>query len=587
VPCPLPLAFRSSARVHRLLIAVGLLAPLLLFAGAAWKSRADTLLEGQATIQNAIAVLGDSVRDQLQSQELTLTIVADHLRGLSWNDIAKPQTSDFLVNLKSSLPQVSAISVADQAGIVRAASQLRQLGTHIVEQKFFEADRHGDLYVSATFTGQSAQPIALAVIGRWAAPGGGFDGTIHVELDPARLARLFAEAAPIAHDSLLFKVDGEILGESGHEPGLRHLGADDLLMQHINSQPLGGMFSGNSILGGRNEELCSYEHVPGYPVWVGLGIDQAALLRRWYASLKAYGAAAVAGSLALSIASWVAIRRARAEQEAFTLLHAETERRLHAERRAREAQRLEAVGKLAGGIAHDFNNLLTVLVGSLEVIGRSDGLSQRIQGLIAVASDAAERGRRLTSSLLAFARRQIMQTDTLNLNRLISDFLPVVKQAVGDTIQLELRLYPGLEVCRADAAQLEAALLNVVINARDAMKDRGTLTIATSNAELGPEALNDNSEAVPGAFVAVSVTDTGSGMSREVVDKAVEPFFTTKEIGQGSGLGLSQVLGFVRQLGGHLTIESRPARGSVVTLFLPQASAVDRVGENLTASNPC
>lgn len=283
----------------------------------------------------------------------------------------------------------------------------------------------------------------------------------------------------------------------------------------------------------------------------------------------AYGVAAAVGSLALLIASWVAIRRAHAEQAAFSLLHAETERRLHTEHRLREVRRLEAVAQLAGGIAHDFNNLLAVVTGSLDLIGRAANSNDQIQALVTRARRAAERGARLTFSLLSFARRQVMQTETVDVNLLISGFLPVIQQSVGESIRLELRLDPDLRPCRADAAQFEAALLNVAINARDAMQDGGTLTIATRPAELDRDDLADNREAEPGAFVAV--TDTGSGMSQEVMTKAFEPFFTTKEISKGGGLGLSQVLGFVRQLGGHVAIESALGRGSVVTLFLPQA----------------
>jgi signal transduction histidine kinase len=554
-----------------LLIAVGLLVPGLLFAGAAWKSRADILREGEATTLSVVAVLGDTLRDELQTEQLALATVADHLRGLSWDDIARPETSDILAKLKASLDQVGAIFIAHRDGTIRAASEARMLGSRIAAQEFFKIDRNGDVYVSAAFTGQSTQPTSLDVIRRRTAPDGRFDGTIHAELDPGYLAHLFAQAASIAHDVMLIGPDGEVLDGPSRQRGLRQLRGDDLLMRHITTQPLGGSFSGPSILGGQNEELYSYKSVPGYPIWVGLAVDRAALLRRWYGSLQAYGAAAVAGALALMIASSVAIRRARAEQGALTQLHAETERRLHAEQRLHQAHRLEAVGRLAAGVAHDFNNLLTVVAGSLELIGRTAGLNERIQALVFQATRAAERGARLTSSLLAFTRQQIVQTDTLNVNLLISEFLPALKQSMGDTIGLELRLHPDLRPCRADAAQFEAALLNVAINARDAMQERGTLTITTRHQILDHAGLADNPDAKPGAFIAVSLTDTGSGMAQEVLAKAFEPFFTTKEVGKGSGLGLSQVLGFVRQLGGHVIIESTPGRGSVVTLFLPQA----------------
>jgi two-component system NtrC family sensor kinase len=562
---------RSSARVHRLLITTGLLVPVLLFAGAAWKSWTDALHEGDATVLNAVAILGDSLHDQLQTEEFVLAEVADHLRGLDWNDIENSETNAFLTQLQASFVQIAAIWIADREGMVRAASRAWRPDTRIVEQAFFEIGQHGSRYVSAVFTGQSTQPVSLAVIQRRVAPDGEFDGTIHVELSPTYLAHLFAEAMPTAHDVLMMGANGEVLGGPGPQRGLGHLGAGDSLMRHIAAQPRGGVFSGSSTSEGHKEELYSYEQVPGYSVWVSLAVDRAAILRSWYTSLEIYGAAAVAASFALLTASWIAIRGARAEQTAFLQLQAETERRLHTERRLREAHRLEAVGQLAGGIAHDFNNLLGVITGSLDLIGRAGGANEQLQVLVFRARHAAERGARLTWSLLSFARRQVMQTDTVDVNLLLSGFLPVIQQTLGETIGAELRLCPDLPTCRADSAQLEAALLNVAINARDAMQDGGTLTITTRPAQLDRDDLADNREARPGSFVAVSLIDTGSGMPQEVMAKAFEPFFTTKQTSKGAGLGLSQVLGFVRQLGGHVTIESAVGHGTVVTLFLPQA----------------
>jgi two-component system, NtrC family, sensor kinase len=563
--------FRLSTRLHRLLIAAGLFVPALLFAGAAWKSRMDILREGETTLVNAVSVLADSVRDQLQIEELALGSVEEHLRGLDWSAIERPDTSDFLVRLKASLDQVSAIWIADRDGTVRAASKVWPPGARISDHALFQVEGHNDLYVSAMFAGVPGQPVALAVIRRHLAPDGKSDGTIHAEMDPRFFAHLFAEVPLPAHDAVLVGANGTVLAAASDLQGeMQQSDATDPLTGHIAAQPLRGEFFGRSVTGDRKQEVYSYEQVPGYPVWISVAVDREAILARWYDSLEVYGSAAAAASVALLIASWVAIRRAKAEQATFTLLHAESERRLDAERRLRETHRLEVVAQLAGGIAHDFNNLLSVVMGSLELIEITMGPPDRIQTLIARAKHAIERGARLTSSLLTFARRQMIQTDTLDVNGLISNFLPVIQQSVGETIRLELRLQPDLRPCRADAAHLEAALLNVAINARDAMQNGGTLTIATRDAQLGRAELADTPEVVPGTFVAVSVTDTGTGMPQEVQAKAFEPYFTTKEVGKGSGLGLSQVLGFVRQLGGNVTIESAVGRGSVVTLFLPR-----------------
>ena len=387
--------------------------PGLLFAGAAWKSRVDIQHLGDAMILNAVAILGDTVRDQLQTEELALKTVADRLRGLSWADVDRADTSAFLAALKNSLHQVRAISVLDRNGNIRATSQIADRGRRILDQKFFANDRDGTVYISMTAAGQIAQPVSLALIRRYVDPDSAVDGTIRAELDPGGLRHLFALSAPIEHDVLLFGADGDALGERRDQAELAKLTAGAPLLRQVAAHPEGGLYSGKFALGGSDNELYSYRRIPGYSVWVGLAVDQAALLMQWYRSLAAYATAAAAGALALLMASWIAIRHAGAEHQAFLLLQAETERRLHAEQRMRQTHRLEAIGQLAAGIAHDFNNLLAVIMGGLDLIARTSGLSDRIQSFVTMAHVAAERGARLTSSLLAFGQRQIMQTDTV------------------------------------------------------------------------------------------------------------------------------------------------------------------------------
>jgi len=563
-------SLNSSARIHRMLIAAGFLVPALLFAAAAWRSKADIEREGEAVLVHAVAVLEDSLRGQLQTEEMVLSAVADHVRGLDWNAIATPETGAFLRGLLPQGDQIAVISIADHDGTVRATSGASADAAHIKEQPIFKADRGDDLYISVAYSGRPAQPVTLALIRRLKSPDGS-GATIRADIDPSFLSRLFTEATPAEHDVVIIDGDGNVLGQPGPGPGGRRLGPDDPLLHRIIGLPAGGLFSGRSAIAGDAEETVSYQRLPGYPVWVGIATDASALTSRWLASLAIYAAAAAAGGLALTIASVLAMRRARAEREALTRLNLETERRLHAEQQVNVARRMEIVGQLAAGVAHDFNNLLMIVMGNLDLIARVARDNGRVLSLVTPALQASQRGARLTSSLLAFARRQIIQTQTLDINMLIREFLPLIKESIGETIEVELRLAPDLRPCNVDAGQLEAALLNVAINARDAMENGGLLTIATSSAYLRHEDLKENTETEPGPFIAVALTDTGSGMAPEVAAKAFEPFFTTKDSGKGSGLGLSQVLGIVRQLGGHVTLQSAPGRGSVVTLFLPQA----------------
>ncbi len=247
------------------------------------------------------------------------------------------------------------------------------------------------------------------------------------------------------------------------------------------------------------------------------------------------------------------------------------------ESRLAHAQRLEAVGQLTGGVAHDFNNLLTVIIGNLSLLRRRLGDDPRAIRYLTGVENAAERGARLTASLLAFSRRQALQVEQIDLAILLGECATLLQRSLGDEVALTLEIAPNLPPASADAGQLEAAVLNLAINARDAIRqaraegaDRaGWLRITVGEAALRDSDLLGNDEAAPGRFLAIAVRDSGAGMTTAVRARAFEPFFTTKEIGQGTGLGLSQVFGFVRQLGGHVTLESQHGHGTCVTMYVP------------------
>jgi PAS domain S-box-containing protein len=232
-----------------------------------------------------------------------------------------------------------------------------------------------------------------------------------------------------------------------------------------------------------------------------------------------------------------------------------------------QSQKMEAVGQLTGGVAHDFNNLLTVIVNNLDLLTRN-ARDPRDMRLIESAQRAAERGAKLTQQLLAFSRRQPLQPALHNPNTLIGGFEAILHRACGEGVKLRLALARQVRSISVDAPQFEAALLNLIVNARDAMPDGGSLTITTGNVAIGEDEQGP-AELKPGPYVSVTVEDTGSGMAPEVLDRVFEPFFTTKEIGKGTGLGLSQVYGFVTQSGGHIKVDSIPDQGTKVTMLLP------------------
>ncbi len=230
------------------------------------------------------------------------------------------------------------------------------------------------------------------------------------------------------------------------------------------------------------------------------------------------------------------------------------------------AQRMEAVGRLTGGVAHDFNNLLTVVIGALDMMLRSPGDPARQRKLGEAALSAARRGEGLTHQLLAFSRRQALRPEPTDLNALIRESEPLLRRGVGEAIEFRLKLRRGGAQVNVDPAQFEAALLNLVVNARDALGDRGRVTVQTETCTV---AAGEVAELPAGDYVCVSVTDNGAGMDPEVIERAFEPFFTTKAVGKGTGLGLSQVYGFARQSGGGVRIDSTVGHGTQIRIYLP------------------
>ena len=262
------------------------------------------------------------------------------------------------------------------------------------------------------------------------------------------------------------------------------------------------------------------------------------------------------------VRTWSAIADVTAQKRADRALH--------------QAHRMEAVGQLTAGIAHDFNNLLTAILGNLELMakrpppdpGRPNDLA-RTDRLIRGARDAAERGARLTAQLLSFSRQQPIMIEPIDVNHALGAMRPLLQGTIGATIAVEFTLDPALHTALADLTQLEMAVLNLAINARDAMPQGGAITIGTANVTRDAPARPEEPE--PGDYIAVTVADTGSGIADMVRDRIFEPFFTTKEIGRGSGLGLAQLLGIAKQLGGGVSVQSAPDEGTAVTVFLPRA----------------
>ena len=253
-----------------------------------------------------------------------------------------------------------------------------------------------------------------------------------------------------------------------------------------------------------------------------------------------------------------------------------TDRR-HTEERLRQSQRVAATGELSGGLAHDFNNLLSIILGNadlvIEKLSKYPDAEKDCERLMESIVAAAERGAAVTHRLLAFSRKQPLEPEILDLNSVLSQMNQLMRHSLAENIEIEMVQHAGLWRCEIDRSQVENVLVNLAVNARDAMPDSGSLTIETANVVLDEEYVIGRDDLISGQYVMLAVTDSGVGMSEEVINHAIEPFYTTKEVGQGSGLGLSMVYGFVKQSGGHLSIYSEIGEGSTVKLYLPRSLA--------------
>jgi signal transduction histidine kinase len=286
--------------------------------------------------------------------------------------------------------------------------------------------------------------------------------------------------------------------------------------------------------------------------------------------------------------AWRALELAAANRN----LEEQIAQREQVEAALRQSQKMEAIGQLTGGVAHDFNNLLQVILGSLEMLRLrasrlSGGMPAELDRLLEGAVQGGRRAAMLTQRLLAFSRRQPLAPTPVDVNKLVVGMSDLLSRTLGESIKVEVVLAGGLWRVLADENQLESALLNLAVNARDAMPGGGKLTIETANAHLDEAYARAEEEVTAGQYVLLAVTDTGCGMARDVLAKVFEPFFTTKGIGQGTGLGLSQVYGFIKQSGGHTKIYSEVGEGTTIKIYLPRlAVAAREASETLAAVSP-
>jgi two-component system NtrC family sensor kinase len=560
------------------LLAASLAVPLLLLAIAAWQN--FRLVQGQAEERVMIEAgeLHEHALDTVKTYAIVLAWIDARTRGLDWDRIEHDEELHRFLSDLDTLPQIDEVWMADAAGHPQVSGRSSPIPPiDVTDRDCFAAEQEQDvgIFIGREQMGALTHAPEFDICERRSTADKAFDGIIVVSARPAYFSEFYRTVSEDKRFAAsLVRSDGSLLVRYPALPAPSVLARGSAFMQAIASNPDRGLFWGRGETDGI-DRFFAYQGVEGYPLYVAYGIPRKDVLASWLANLVNYSLFAVPASLALfgmtllaarqiqrhTIASWrwrTTARRLRREMNRRTLAEAEL----------RQAQKMEALGQLTGGVAHDFNNLLTVLQGSLEMLsGRQQ--SDQLQARVDTALRTVERGERLTEQLLAFARRQPLARATIDLNAQLRRMAELLARTVGSGIAIHTDLAPDLWPVDADATQLELAVINLAINARDAMPGGGELGIRTFNRAVSPAAAAEQPTKV-GDFVGLEISDTGHGMPPEVAARAFEPFFTTKEAGKGTGLGLSMVYGFARQSAGSASIRSEVGRGTAVTLLLPR-----------------
>ena len=558
----------------RLAMAASVLAPLLIFAFASWASYRNTQALTDERLARSLDVEEEEAERTFQLVGVALNSVKDLVAGMSPDDIRhdEKRLHALLKKLDAQVPLIQSIRIYDRDGrpLVSSWDDIAS-DTSSADRDFFRAHLHGDI---GTYYGQvyqsrfGGQPFFT--VSQRLVHDGAFMGVLEISVLPSNFFHFFATLAYAEGQQFsLIRDDGLFLARYPAAPAGKTIRLDEHsgFRRTIAHAAAGGFFTTVSPID-QIERRFAARHLDGTPLYVTTGFATAATRSEWLSGMSAHLIYGVPVTLILFFTLFAVLLRTQR-------LYAEITRRSAAEEALRQSQKLDAIGHLTGGVAHDFNNLLTIIIGNLEAAQHqleswADGGQLKLSRRLDNAMHGAQRAATLTKRLLAFSRQQPLNPAVLDVNRVLNGLSDFLRRALGEDISLEIVGGAGVWPVEADAAELEAAMLNLAVNARDAMPEGGKLTIEASNSYLDESYCRQNADVRPGQYVQIAVTDTGAGMAKEVIERAFEPFFTTKQSGQGTGLGLSQVYGFVKQSGGHVKIYSEAGEGTTVRIYLPR-----------------
>ena len=567
-------AARSAAlRLLYLAMAGTIVLPLALFLYASWVDYRATQRSADERIARSLDIVHEHAAKVFEAVDLAFLHVEQLFRGASDETIRANETAYHaeLQAIDKTAPEIHSIVLFDADAHPLVSSQRlpvpRELSS--TDRDFFREIRtqNTSIYIGEVIASRVTGEEFFTVTRRRSTPQGAFSGVVRIAISPAEFERFYADIGKLPGSQFaMVREDGKFLARYPITTNrTAQLNETSLFKRTITANPLGGNFISVSPVDGIERRIYTRK-LGNRPIYVSAGMETRVIRSEWLSVMVGRLAFGLPATGIVVVSLILALRRTRK-------LHEEEERREVAEAALRQAQRMEAIGHLTGGVAHDFNNLLTIISGGVQRLLRHKRDAEDARYLDMIAN-AAKRGENLTRQLLSFSRKQALAPQVIDLSKRIPQFRDLLNPSLRGDIELIIEVPRNPCLVKIDPAEFELAILNIAVNARDAMPNGGRLSIRVRGVTFkhGPEDLS-------GSFAEISVTDTGRGISPEILPHVFDPFFTTKEVGKGTGLGLSQVYGFAKQSGGAVTVNSIPGGGTTVLLYLPitqQPPALER-----------
>jgi two-component system NtrC family sensor kinase len=568
-----------AMRPQRLLVAASLLFPAIIFAAVSWFGYRQQFHDSTARLQRNLDVVYEHATKVFETFDLAARYT-DEMVNVPDADVRarEREFNQRLRILTNSMPQLLDIWVIGADGKPLVSGTVFPMPVlDLSDRDYFKVLKENPnllLYVSELLDSRVQSFRFFSYNKRRASVGStsAYNGVTTISAKPEYFSHFYSTLPRRDMDIVqLVRDDGAVLTRFPADPKFPQRLPENSSLIPAMKDTNSGLVHAVSPLDGK-ERIFAYRRLANIDVFAMVGIDRETVVQEWLMTMARYLVFGIPATIALFILSLIALRRTRNAALALARLQKEVARRERTELALRQSQKMEAVGRLTGGIAHDFNNLLTAILGNVDLaLRRVPEGDERLKRTLNSARQASQRAATLIQRLLAYSRQHPLEEKAVDLNRLVQGMSELLRRSIGESVTVETVLAGGLWKTAIDPNQLENAILNLAINARDAMPEGGKLTIETANTYLD-EAYSaaQAGEVEPGQYVMLAITDSGTGMTKEVIERAFEPFFTTKPSGVGTGLGLSMVYGFIKQSGGHIKIYSELDEGTTIKLYLPR-----------------